>query len=360
MQCDNGHIVCSIWCPKLQNKCHKCSLSISSKRCKAIENLLQSIKMSCPNVNYGCRLKISYTRKRMHEEKCIHKPYYCPFSGCHFVESSKVFFMHFSDKHGDSQIKFSYGKSFTISLKSNDETIVLREENYDKLFILNNSTTLLGNAVNICCFGPDTYESEYSYDILSTSQTCKLKLHSIAKNVQQVTLANLSSEFLVIPFGSSEPLKLEICIHVTSTVFPISYSLLWLFSCWNLGILFYVLNLYSSKLSQIHRFFKRQKKVVCVFYFLINSWSIISLKFSFIDLMAIVVQIQIFVKGLDGKYMTLKVKKSDKLDKLKEMIHDKTEIPVAAQRLNFCGRYLYGNLTLFDYNFYDESTLLIF
>jgi hypothetical protein len=73
--------------------------------------------------------------------------------------------------------------------------------------------------------------------------------------------------------------------------------------------------------------------------------------------MEIVVQIQIFVKGLDGKCMTLRVKKSDKLDKLKEMIHDKTEIPVAAQRLIFCGRYLYGNLTLFDYNIYNESTV---
>ncbi|MCH82606.1 ubiquitin [Trifolium medium] len=37
-------------------------------------------------------------------------------------------------------------------------------------------------------------------------------LQSLAKNVQRVTLATLSSEFLVIPFGSSEPLKLEICI----------------------------------------------------------------------------------------------------------------------------------------------------
>jgi E3 ubiquitin-protein ligase SIAH1 len=230
MQCDNGHIVCSICCPKLQNKCRKCSLSISSKRCKAIENLLQSIEMSCPNVNYGCREKISYTIKRMHEEQCIRKPCYCPFSGCDFVQSSNMFSVHFSDKHGDSQIKFSYGKSFIVSLKSNDETIVLQEENYGKLFTLNNIITLLGNAVNICCFGPDTPESEYSYDILSTSQLCKLKLQSIAKNVQQVTLPNLSSEFLVIPFDSSEPLKLEICIHVTSTVFPISYSLLWLFS----------------------------------------------------------------------------------------------------------------------------------
>ncbi|MCH89667.1 ubiquitin, partial [Trifolium medium] len=100
----------------------------------------------------------------------------------------------------------------TAPFQSSDETIVLREENDGKIFILNNSTMILGNAVNICCIGPNSSESEYSYDILARSQTCKLKLHSFVKNVQRVTLATLSSEFLVIPVGSSELLKLEICI----------------------------------------------------------------------------------------------------------------------------------------------------
>jgi hypothetical protein len=73
IQCDNGHIVCSTCCPKLRNKCNKCSLSISSKGCTAIENLLQSIKISCPNAKLGCIEKISYSRKRKHEEECIYE-----------------------------------------------------------------------------------------------------------------------------------------------------------------------------------------------------------------------------------------------------------------------------------------------
>jgi E3 ubiquitin-protein ligase SIAH1 len=167
----------------------------------------------------------------MHEEECIHKPCYCPISGCDFVASSKVFSKHFSNKHGDSQIKFSYGQSFVVSLKSNDETIVLQKKNDGKLFILNNSIMLLGNAVNICCFGPDASEFEYIYDILTTPHIWKVKLRSVAKNVKWVTLAYLSPEFLVIQFRSSEPLKLEICITcVPATVPPKSFSLLWLFS----------------------------------------------------------------------------------------------------------------------------------
>ncbi|WJX58586.1 RING-type E3 ubiquitin transferase [Trifolium repens] len=218
-QCDNGHIVCSTCCPKLKNKCQKCSFRISSKRCKVIDNLLSSIEMPCRNAKHGCREKIRYIGNRKHEEECIHEPCYCPFSSCDFVASSEVLSNHLSLKHGDSLIEFCYGNSFIVSLKSNDETIVLQEENDDKLFILNNSTMILGNVVNICCIGPNSSESEYNYDILHKSHICKLTLHSWVKNVQRVTSGTLSSEFLVIPVGSSEPLRLEICITAMMQIY---------------------------------------------------------------------------------------------------------------------------------------------
>jgi len=140
---------------------------------------------------------------------------------------------------------------------------VLREENDGKLFILSNSTTLLGNAVNICCFGPDASEYDYSYDILATSQICKLKLHSFAKNVQRVTLANLSSEFLVIPLGSFEPLNLEICITcATPLVPPVSFSLLCYFPIKWLLSSFYILNLYPSIFFQILHYLKCHKRLL--------------------------------------------------------------------------------------------------
>ncbi|WJX58581.1 RING-type E3 ubiquitin transferase [Trifolium repens] len=196
----------------MKNGCQKCKLHVSSKRCKVVENLLLSIEMPCRNAKHGCEEKISYVGNRMHEKECIHEPCYCPFSGCDFVASSKVLSNHFSNKHGDSQIRFSYGHNFVVSLKSNsnDETIVLHEENDGKLFILGNNTMILGNAVNICCIGPNAFG--YSYDMMATSQKCQLKLQSFAENVPQFTLATLSSGFLMIPFSSSELLKLEICI----------------------------------------------------------------------------------------------------------------------------------------------------
>jgi hypothetical protein len=200
--------------------------------------------MPCPNEIHGCKERISYLGNGKHEE-CIHEPCYCPLLGCDFVASSEVLSNHFSHKHGDSQIEFSYGHSFVLSMKSNDETIVLQEESDGKLFILNNSTMHLGNTVNICCIGPNSSEFEYSYDILAWSETCKLTFHSFAKNVQRVTLP-FSSHFLVIPSGSFEPLKLEICI--TPLVPPISF-LCFVFLFFQLKSYYFLLcfeNLFSS------------------------------------------------------------------------------------------------------------------
>jgi E3 ubiquitin-protein ligase SIAH1 len=158
----------------------------------------------------------------MEDQKSCH----CPLLGCDFVASSEVLSNHFSHKHRDSQIRFSYGHNFVVYLKSktDDETIVLHEENDGKLFIIKNKTMFLGNVVIICCIGPNS--SEYSYDMMAISQKSKLKLQSFAKNITQFTLATLSSGFLVIPFSSSRFLKLEICIKPVPMVPPISFSLL--------------------------------------------------------------------------------------------------------------------------------------
>jgi hypothetical protein len=55
-------------------------------------------------------------------------------------------------------------------------------------------------------------------------------LQSFAKDVQRVSFGTLSSEFLLIPVGSSKALELEICITcIYSMVPPISFSFISLF-----------------------------------------------------------------------------------------------------------------------------------
>ena len=72
-----------------------------------------------------------------------------------------------------------------------------------------------------------------------------------------------------------------------------------------------------------------------------------------------IVDFQIFVRNLNGKTVTINVKRTDTVEDLKARVKEKTHIPAHEQRLIYGGKQLEDGKLISDYNIEKESTLFL-
>ncbi|KAI3942558.1 hypothetical protein MKW92_051231 [Papaver armeniacum] len=215
-QCENGHIACAPCCTKLGNKCPSCSWPIGYNRCRAIEKVIESIKISCKYSRYGCKETFSYKQKISHEEKCIYEPCTCPITDCTFTGSSERLYLHFSSKHWASARRFQYNSPFAVSFDKDDSFIIFQGEEDGRLFLLNNRFERIGNALSMSCIGPSTVKGGFSYDLISEYGRTSLRLKAFTNSFNGKTEPSTFVEFLLVPYSFYRcfgQLKLEVCIR---------------------------------------------------------------------------------------------------------------------------------------------------
>ncbi|KAL9256764.1 E3 ubiquitin-protein ligase SINA-like 10-like protein [Drosera capensis] len=211
-QCENGHIACSSCCSKLKNRCPSCCRKLGPNRCRAIEKVIESVKVSCCYVNYGCKALINYCQRHEHEKICIYAPCSCPFSSCLFRGSASKLSHHICLHHSGSVVHFSFNCLFPVSAKWNnkdDKFILLQEEKNRVLFVMEKHEGTL----NIKCMEVCPDKGSFTYDLIVRNKSSSLRFQSTTKCVEGQAGDLLTSDCLLLPFNFFvSDIIIELCI----------------------------------------------------------------------------------------------------------------------------------------------------
>ncbi|KAF8112135.1 hypothetical protein N665_0066s0013 [Sinapis alba] len=220
-QCDNGHPACSVCCPKLRNKCPFCALPIGDKRCRAMEKVLESIRIPCSVL--GCTKNVCYGELSAHEKECTLSLCACPVPGCKHTASYKDIYNHYNISHQKSccwerplHDMFTFGMSFILELDINDKVSIMREHEKSLLFVFQCFRKMCGVYVTVCCIAPTSPEvEEFSYD-LSYDMGGQIMIYKSlkVKNIRKVSLQIPQDNFMLIPQNllHGELLNIEVSI----------------------------------------------------------------------------------------------------------------------------------------------------
>lgn len=199
----------------MKNKCASCCWPIGYNRCRAIEKVLESVRIACRNMPRGCMEKFSYNKKLAHEKTCSYAAISCPQMGCNFASVSKFVYAHFAMKHSQSSKQFRFNEVVPLYLDKNQKHVFLQEKIMSTVFILSRSVETGGSFVNVVCIAPTSEKRAYLYDLTATVGESSVRLKSIVDVVPKWMGGPPSKLYLVVPkdfISTGGVMKLELNI----------------------------------------------------------------------------------------------------------------------------------------------------
>lgn len=216
IQCENGHIACASCCSRILNRCPSCCRPIGHNRCRAIEKVLESVKVSCRNTKYGCTRMVKYCHKDEHENTCSHAPCSCPLLDCNFMGDSWRLYSHFNLRHPTSGKTFLFNKHFSVSLEKSQKSVILKESKEAIIFILNHFSECHGSAINVIRIAPSGSVGRFSYKLAAKEGDTSIKLQSSVDSIPKCVDCPPAKNFLLVPSYYTSTcglLKLDVCIR---------------------------------------------------------------------------------------------------------------------------------------------------
>ncbi|XP_076894019.1 putative E3 ubiquitin-protein ligase SINA-like 6 [Bidens hawaiensis] len=213
-QCENGHIACSSCCKKVKRKCPCCCMPIGYNRCRAVEKIVESVKVSCINTRNGCRRILTYSKQAKHEQVCVHAACSCPYPSCPYSGSSKNMYLHFGMQHAVSTTRFTYNTDFFVNVELHQKHIFLQEQHESVVFILNHEVKEHGRALSVDCVGCSTLKACFECHITASDPMGSLYLRSVPEVYTKWSEHPLRKMYLTIPsdFFSTGTVHIQLCI----------------------------------------------------------------------------------------------------------------------------------------------------
>lgn len=218
-QCENGHLACSSCSPKLSNKCPTCALPTGRIRCRAMESVVESVCLPCPNAKFGCPENLSYGKQLTHEKECDFSPCSCPELDCDYTGPYKDLYRHYdSTTHHERFNWFLCGQPFTAQMNISDKILIKRGCTLIILIAVQCFRDPCGVYVTVSCFAPPSPKvREFSYDITYTTEDGYTMIYKspTVKRILKVSFETPQDNFMLIPHSllRGDLLKLEICIN---------------------------------------------------------------------------------------------------------------------------------------------------